>query len=212
MKFNTDKTKLPVSIVIFKGGGYDGCFWEWNALILDKEGISPDSVLSGYKGKEFKSQVEKEGLYYTIRDYNREQYRDTSKAFIIKTGKQWELANKEFNKGFIRDIARAADLPCSCDKCGRWKDADYIYHTGYKGNGGIGVEYDDNHCEDCAAELHEEWFAENEWKYMKLADRVEAIQKMNRDSGGQLVSVFAARHDDKCPIWASDAESYPDLY
>ena len=38
------------SLVQYKGGGYDGCFWEHNYAWIDARGHFHDIYSSGYKG------------------------------------------------------------------------------------------------------------------------------------------------------------------
>ena len=40
----------PNTIVQYKGGGYDGCFWEWNYAYFDGEGNFHTIVATGRKG------------------------------------------------------------------------------------------------------------------------------------------------------------------
>jgi len=37
-------------LVQYKGGGYDGCFWEWNYFAIDKQGKFHDVASSGHNG------------------------------------------------------------------------------------------------------------------------------------------------------------------
>lgn len=39
-------------LVQYQGGGYDGCFWEWNYFYIDKQGAFHDIQSSGYAGIE----------------------------------------------------------------------------------------------------------------------------------------------------------------
>ena len=38
------------TLVSYKGGGYDGCFWEWNYFLWNGEGKFENLFASGYKG------------------------------------------------------------------------------------------------------------------------------------------------------------------
>jgi hypothetical protein len=40
----------PNTLVEYKGGGYDGCWWEWNYAFFDSRGCFHDIASSGYKG------------------------------------------------------------------------------------------------------------------------------------------------------------------
>lgn len=41
---------LREAVIQYKGGGYDGCFWEWNFFLVDHEGRTWDLFSSGYSG------------------------------------------------------------------------------------------------------------------------------------------------------------------
>ena len=44
-------TELPRNTVVaYHGGGYDGCFWEWNFAFIDGDGEFHDIYSSGYFG------------------------------------------------------------------------------------------------------------------------------------------------------------------
>ena len=46
------------SLIQYKGGGYDGCFWEWNYAWFDARGHFHDIYSSGYKGCDTLDEVE----------------------------------------------------------------------------------------------------------------------------------------------------------
>lgn len=45
-------TLVTDTLVCYQGGGYDGCFWEWNYAFLDKTGKFHDLMSSGRNGCE----------------------------------------------------------------------------------------------------------------------------------------------------------------
>jgi len=97
-----------------------------------------------------------------------------------------------------------------CEKCGGLFHPDEIFHTQYRGDGGIGVQYDNNLCEECAGEEHDEWCDKDYWPSCSIEERVELIQKHNIYND-DTISVFAARHDKSpCLDWSQLVEN--DLY
>lgn len=42
----------PHSLVAYKGGGYDGCFWEWNYAYIDTKGKFHNVLSTGFLGVE----------------------------------------------------------------------------------------------------------------------------------------------------------------
>lgn len=198
-------------IVIFQGGGYDGCFWEWNALVLGEDG-KPDkdaSLISGGAGRAFCERAE-QSVFRAVREDARGNYRANARPFVIRKDDDWKSARSEFHPMLVRAVARKAGLTIACEVCKKEFDATEVYHDGYEGNGGIGVNMLGLKCDECARNEHEKYCSENVWKYEKLADRVAAIQRWNRDGNGD-VSIFAARRE-IAPIPYDYYTCEPELY
>ena len=193
---------LPIFAAIFKGGGYDGCFWEWNAILThpDYTLTHTQNCTSGRIGKEMLNTAQVVGIEIAIS----EEKEDT---FWIKTQDDIDLFTKEFNQGFARRILSAMreatllekknDITMLCECCkNRFSPAD-IYHTKYAGGGGLTIAYHDNVCYECAEQQHDKWIAEEEWPRMKKEARLEAIQKANAE--GADIDLSEADND-KCPV------------
>ncbi len=45
-------TLITDTLVCYQGGGYEGCFWEWNYALLDKTGKFHNLISSGRNGCE----------------------------------------------------------------------------------------------------------------------------------------------------------------
>lgn len=45
-------------LVQYQGGGYDGCFWEWNYFYIDRQGVFHDIFSSGKDGIDNKQDAE----------------------------------------------------------------------------------------------------------------------------------------------------------
>ena len=64
-------------LVQYSGGGYDGCFWEWNFFYVDKQGMFYDIQSSGSAGIDNKQDAEQlieQGKSSTyVYDLNNEQ-------------------------------------------------------------------------------------------------------------------------------------------
>ena len=48
----------PNTLVAYKGGGYDGCFWEWNYAYIDKSGEFHSIFASGRNGCDNREELE----------------------------------------------------------------------------------------------------------------------------------------------------------
>lgn len=212
---NAARHDLHRPVLIFQGGGYSGCFWEWNAIFF-KPG-SPyfpeedQPAVSGTGGERVLEAAKEGGLQAAVQAAKGSEWVRSDKSWhLCTTDKSWAEFDAEFNKGFVRSVCKAADRKCQCQKCKRWFYADEIVHTGYRGDGGIGIQFDDNHCLECADELHESYCAQSLWRYESMADRVRAIQQHNEENAC-AVSVFAARRAE-APIsyylYAEEPEYY----
>lgn len=201
-------------VLIFQGGGYDGCLWEWNALFFEsgtRTLSEKQPAVSGRAGERVRLAAQ-DGLRAAVRAARAEGWgRREDHWMLCTTDASWEMFDREFNKGFVRNVSKLAGRQCQCDKCKCWYGAEEIHHTGYRGDGGIGVQFDDNHCYECAEELHEEYCAKHVWPYESLGTRVEAIQKRNEECYGDPVSIFAAR-DQEAPVSYDYYTSGPELY
>ena len=200
------RTHRPV--LVFRGGGYEGCFYEWNAILF-KPGAPhrPEETqpcVSGRAGKRVLSAAQS-GLRSAVIAAKAE-----GDWHLCTTDRSWVKFDGDFNKGFVRAVCAAAQRECRCDRCKKWFDPDEIVHTGYRGNGGIGVQFDDNHCQECAEEEHEDYCAKFLWKYASMGTRIEAIHRHNEESV-HPVSVFAARHDE-APVAYRFYAGEPELY
>lgn len=195
-----------IKLLIFKGGSYDGCFWEWNALVFE-DGALVKPLVSGRYGKQAVSAVSRLGTFRGVREITREQYHGAD-AFFIRNERQWEDFCKQFNSGFVRNVANHAGKEVRCDACGKFFPPEEIVHTGYRGDGGVGISYCDNKCRECADSEHYDYIR-REWPSLRLKTRVEAIQKARRE--GYDVSVLAARRDEM-PSIPAECVYEPEYY
>jgi hypothetical protein len=167
------KTEIPsnwkdgIFLIEYKGGGYDGCFWEWNfALIKNNEFFNVAS--SGYKGAET---LEKLIERTELDDFN---------VYNLKNINDIKSFTKNVNEGLVIGVGEALYkehkilMRCECDICGKEKNIHTKFHnTSYTGNGGIGVNMHGLVCDPCyrshiCNKCHE--FSEN-IKYSSEYDR-----------------------------------------
>lgn len=149
------------SLFKYKGGGYDGCFWEWNYFIIDKTGKWHQIGASGRRGLETSKQAEeflkdKESEFY--------QYKLT-KADMTEFQKETIADHVGAVAGKVNDALIAAGLEpiafYTCTYCGSKEYPSYKKHVesypqwffdenNYRGDGGIGIVYEHIICESCA--------------------------------------------------------------
>lgn len=150
------KNFKSAKLVQYKGGGYDGCFWEWNfALLVD--GVFHDVISSGRRAIKDKTIL----LAYIKADESIYCYNLNKKSDIIKFTKE----NNETIQGeVISEVNRILNsniMFFECTYCNediftkndRPHDADYpqFFHdpNAYHGNGGIGIVFSTILCENC---------------------------------------------------------------
>lgn len=141
-------------IVQYQGGGYDGCFWEWNFAAINAAKISEatefeDIFSSGYAGcKNLDSLKEVEEPIYIYDMSDPEQVKDFDKS-----------ANPQSVMGVAEWIMRehADEYPVDlmrCDHCGESLAEEVEYGdtrvlTGWHGCGGIASQPEGKFCSDC---------------------------------------------------------------
>lgn len=139
-------------LVQYKGGGYDGCYWEWNYFLFDSKGKFHNLISSGRNGIQTKDEakailkakknswgrIETEFYKYdlTKKSKIKEFQKEVSESHVSEVIK---LVNKIYNKDLMY---------FECDAC-ETKSYGEMFHDGYKGNGGIGVVMLGKICEDC---------------------------------------------------------------
>ena len=135
------------SVVCYKGGGYDGCFWEYNFAYIDGEGNFHDIFSSGYKGaKNIEELLDRittrpEGYsVYEMGDFNDRQLLASSESVVnvLRIGH------------FFKDHPEfEVSLSAQCDLCGKRVDVVDCHPEGFHGCGGMEIVADDIICDNC---------------------------------------------------------------
>lgn len=192
---------LPVTALIFKGGGYDGCFWEWNAIIAMPDGTlyTEQPLVTGRYGREVLQRAIEKGLPSAIADV-------TQDHLWLKTNGDMDTFEQQWSCVFVRGVASQmrqtlpshdrGKITLKCQSCnGRFSPSE-IFHTKYSGAGGIAIQFHDNVCLECAERQHDEWIAKDVWPTLRKKDRAEAIAR-------------AVSNGEEPPESAVDSESLP---
>jgi hypothetical protein len=138
-------TELRHTLVQYHGGGYDGCFWEWNYFYIDHDGEFHDVASSGRAGCSTAEDAE------TMLAENRNHtytYDITDPAAIAEFC-------RESVPPHVRDVLQWMnnnDVPfyTACAECGQViKWAEDIVLEGWHGCGGIASTADTLLCTDC---------------------------------------------------------------
>jgi hypothetical protein len=159
----------PNTLVMYKGGGYDGCFWEWNYCFISPDGVFHDIASSGYNGiKDRDEFIESwEGWHW-----KREQDRKENRSVRFQSP-DYELyylgASPDEHQDIFTDFADAApishligvakwfnehnypyEFKPRCDVCEERFSALDGKGTAIRGCGGVAMEYGEIICSDCA--------------------------------------------------------------
>ena len=182
MEFYKNKSKkLPDPFIIFRGGGYDGCFWQWDVYTPSYGG---ETGGRGYNAGDFKKLYSKSPLQAA-------RLALSDQGMIVRTVGAWEKAQEEYSGDLCRRIAIHLDLEMKCPVCGQWHSQEYMVALGYHGCGGIATQVDDVMCLECADENSRENL-EKEWKDGDLRDRLFWF----RNSYPEDSNVFCIRRDE----------------
>lgn len=135
------------TLVQYKGGGFDGCFWEWNYCWFDSKGKFHDIFSSGYKGcknaTELKNKNPDQYRYnFDNQEKVQEFIRESADHHVLMVAK-WLYAN--FSK-------YADNMIVTCDSCGEEFPSSQAKHSGYEGAGGLAIAYTGFVCESCQKE------------------------------------------------------------
>lgn len=149
------KTKLRHTLVQYQGGGYDGCFWEWNFFYIDAEGEFHDIQSSGRAGCSTAEQADKllaEEANASIDDYDGPPIH----TYDITKTDDIETFSSESNAVHVLDVLKwfnwyndpDIEFFAICTECN-----ENIFEDGtledYHGCGGIAMTADALICPDC---------------------------------------------------------------
>ena len=123
-----------------QGGGYDGCFWEWNYTLVDFGEKEIQYLAStGCSGaKDVQSQIArlKEDRFYLI---------------DIDNAEEWEEFCNKAAPAHVLFVAKIMEKEVECFMCEEKivPDGTNFELIGGKGDGGIGMNYSNYVCSDC---------------------------------------------------------------
>ncbi len=159
------------TLVQYKGGCYEGCYWEYNFFLYDNEGKFHNLYSSGIYGckteQEAQQVVNQQGPYIEKGDVE----------FIdITDEKQIDKFQSENNVGFVIKVVQKINkiygenkIWCTCDFCG-----EKIYTggevEGFRGAGGIQIIATQKICDSCYS-LHTCGYCGEFWEEIKDVDK-----------------------------------------
>ncbi len=134
------------TLVRYKGGGYDGCFWEWNYAYFDDGGKFHDIYSSGCDGLPEEQQV-----LDMLKHRNND---DNPELFNLNIQADRDRLN-EINASTVAQISRwleehlGKELLVRCDACKEYVDVLEIQLTDLRDEGGISSSHHGKVCNDC---------------------------------------------------------------
>jgi hypothetical protein len=147
------------TLIVYEGGGYDGCFWEPNALLFDKNGKFVSIHHSGYKG------IKTESLALQLaatKENPLSHYGNKKDTEIVDltNDEQVEEWQRNNNEGFVvgiceeikqmlgnNEIELDAEPWFECDVCNN--RVENGVSDGPEGAGGIAIVNTEKICHDC---------------------------------------------------------------
>lgn len=151
----SDSRALRNCLVQYHGGGYEGCFWEYNYAFLDKHGAFHCLLATGRRGldtmEDLCEHLSEQRGYQTVYTYQ------------LDVPAEAEEFSEETNDGGVILVAEwlhshwpELDLAGPCTECGEKFPIWSAMHDSYRGNGGIGVVMTGRVCADCVIKLEAE--------------------------------------------------------
>jgi hypothetical protein len=146
---------LTWCVVAYKGGGFNGCWWQWNYFAFDGDGEWFNVYSSGYKGITAPDQFdhtihfdENDNPYFLIRKERCHLYK------VDVTEDSLAFADA-YNPGHVAAVAavmekRGIVMRGECDECGEVFDIRSMDPTNWAGDGhGIQLEANSLVCRAC---------------------------------------------------------------
>lgn len=147
------RTVFKNLLVQYKGGGYDGCHWEWNFFLFDEAGQFHDVGSSGRRAIKTREvavallnqpdDVERSWHYVEFYEYRLNVKKDRREFVSENAASNVAGVTRKVNDIYGRDL-----MTWTCNACENESTGE-MFHSGYRGNGGVGVTMMGQLCEDC---------------------------------------------------------------
>jgi len=147
-------------LIQYKGGGYDGCFWEWNYGFFNPIEIFESMYHSGREGCDTQEKIytymenAEEGSDYFLIDMTNaiaiaEFVIESNAGHIISASKWFE----EFKEDTFPDVL---PIMMKCVDCDQEYEAYELTPCDHEGAGGIAIQATAGICADCEYERYYE--------------------------------------------------------
>ena len=141
-------------LVQYKGGGFAGCYWEWNYFAFDSQGNFHDIGSSGYKA--IIDEATALGLLQNEPNISIMGSRDYYTYPLTTEG--LKIFADESNASHVKAVAEALEellgitVFAHCSECGRLLSVAGLDLAGWSGDGGISYSAKDLICYECDQE------------------------------------------------------------
>lgn len=170
VKKNRSGIRHRNAIVQYKGGGYDGCMYEWNYAYFDAEGEFHSIVATGYRGCRTKAELREFLAATGPNDFD--VYRLNRTGEIERFGRETPISHLLTVATWFHDEGFDVGLTAVCDVCGKTVPVVDCQGEGLHGVGGIAMQYDKIICAEC----------ESQGRCAYCGEYVGA-ERINRDTG-----------------------------
>lgn len=139
-------------LVEYKGGGYDGCYWEWNYFMWDIDGKFHNLRSTGRNGMKDENQAYENMT--AITEYDRFEFnylnlnRENSIVDFVDNGNaslMSFLANEHWQLGEV--------LKGHCQECGNIFPVIDMFPGDESGDGGLAISAKNLYCDDCMSTM-----------------------------------------------------------
>ena len=140
----------PNTLYQYRGGGYDGCFWEWNYAYIDQSGKFHDLYSTGYKGAKTLEDLESHIETHNKTEWSFERlytYNMASPEALEELATENNAANLLIVAGAMRKLGFKIMAPCSC--CANSVVVTNCIGDNPQWSGGLAYYYKDLICGDC---------------------------------------------------------------
>lgn len=144
----------PNTLVMYKGGGYDGCFWEYNYAYFDKDGTFHNVAATGSMGCDT---LEKLKRSYQRQPRDFDLYEFDVEGETARFGREAPISHLIGVAKWIVEHNIDVMIPVKCDTCGTVVEMTKVAGSDPHGIGGIMSEYGKVVCVECACEEDDEY-------------------------------------------------------
>ncbi len=161
------------ALICYQGGGYDGCFLEWNFAFIDCEKQFHSLFHSGHAGcdtiEKMKLHLQNADNYDPIKIYSLDELSTFADSY--NEGLVLYIAKKLYNMFNITFTRK-------CDRCHNDFACIDLIAADERGCGGLATQWDSLYCEDCVDAIEYENMIENYNNYGK-EDYLAIVTAMN---------------------------------